>query len=574
MRRRLYPEHNAGAQFFRFCAGEAKNNQMRSEMKTPILLLAVFALSLSLLRAQAPDSANSLTDIPPAIKAILEKPIYKHAIWGLRVVDFDTGTALMNLEPDHNFFIGSVRKVFSVGELLNEIGPEHAYNTPVYRHGRVDHAGILHGDLILDASGDITMGGRTNPDASIAISDYDHNEADSLGNAVLTKPDPLAGYMNLARQVARSGITEIKGNVVIDDRLFKPFNFRDQFNLRPIFVNDDLVDLSINPKSPGDFASVAWRPHSAALGIENALTTSGKGSAYTLKLHPELPQCIGHPDCNAEISGEIPVDFTPPLTDKLPLVQAFRIVQPSNYARTVFIEALEAAGVKVDAPPVAGNPVNLLPHRRLYPPNTKAAELKGQPYSDDAKFILKVSYNIGADTSLLLFGLTQGVDNMDDALKVEKQNLISHYGMRADSIHFIDGSGGGSTTATNQAVTQMLAELKKRVATFPAFFNALPILGVDGTLGSVTDFEKDTSLAAARGQVRAKTGTFVAGSESGLTIKGQAFGGYIAAKSGNHLVYQLVVNNVEVKTLEQMIPVLLQIFQDEGAVSAILWRDF
>jgi D-alanyl-D-alanine carboxypeptidase len=67
-----------------------------------------------------------------------------------------------------------------------------------------------------------------------------------------------------------------------------------------------------------------------------------------------------------------------------------------------------------------------------------------------------------------------------------------------------------------------------------------------------------------------KIETCAASSESGLTIKAQAFGGYITAKSGKHLAYQLVVNNVDAKTLEQMVPVLLQIFQDEGAVSAIL----
>jgi D-alanyl-D-alanine carboxypeptidase len=531
------------------------------------------APALSPVRAQDGCVGNSV-DLPPAIKAIFDKPVYKDATWGLRVVDLDTGKELINLEPDCHFFIGSVRKVFSVGELLNEVGPMHTYDTPVYRHGKVDRAGVLHGDLIVVASGDLTMGGRTNPDGTIAISDYDHNEADSLGNAVLTKPDPLAGYRNLARRVARFGITEIKGNIVIDDRLFQPFKFRGEFDLRPIFVNDDLVDLSILPTIPGDLASVEWRPQSAALGVENSLLTSGPGSGYTLKLDPQDPECIGHPGCTAVITGELPVDFIPPLTNKFPLVQAFRITQPSNYARTVFIEALEAAGVKVDARAVGENPVDLLPHNRLYPRKARVAKLTGLPYSDDAKFVLKVSYNIGADTSLLLFGLTQGADNMDDALKVERENLVSNYRIPDESFHFVDGSGGGPTTATNEAVTQMLAQLKERRATFPTFFDALPILGVDGTLGFVTDFESDPTLAGAKGQVRAKTGTYVTGSESGITIKGQAFGGYIAAKDGRHLVYQLVVNNIDIKTLEELLPMLLQIFQDEGTVSAILWRDY
>ena len=35
--------------------------------------------------------------------------------------------------------------------------------------------------------------------------------------------------------------------MVIDDRLFQAFDFRGEFNVVPIFVNDDVVDLTINP---------------------------------------------------------------------------------------------------------------------------------------------------------------------------------------------------------------------------------------------------------------------------------------------------------------------------------------
>ncbi|KAB2829463.1 MAG: peptidase S13, partial [Candidatus Dadabacteria bacterium] len=133
---------------------------------------------------------------------------------------------------------------------------------------------------------------------------------------------------------------------------------------------------------------------------------------------------------------------------------------------------------------------------------------------------------------------------------------------------FVDGSGGGDTTATNKAVTDWL-DIMTGQPPFDAFFAALPILGVDGSLGFVTDFEQDPTLAGAKGQVHAKTGTFAAGDESGLLIKGQAFGGYIDTKSGRRLVYQLVVNNVPITDFNQ----LLDIFQDEGTISAILWRD-
>ena len=46
------------------------------------------------------------------------------------------------------------------------------------------------------------------------------------------------------------------------------------------------------------------------------------------------------------------MNYQPPLTNKLPLVQTFRIVNPTNYARAVFIEKLQEAGVTVGAPAV------------------------------------------------------------------------------------------------------------------------------------------------------------------------------------------------------------------------------
>ncbi|HJU17104.1 MAG TPA: D-alanyl-D-alanine carboxypeptidase [Stellaceae bacterium] len=532
------------------------------------LLAAVVLLCAGAPQAGADCVSLRTSCVPADIEAIMQQSRYDNATWGLRVVDLNSSRVLLDLNSDYDFFIGSVRKIFSIGELLEQVGAAHRYDTPIYRRGKIDRKGVLHGDLILVASGDLTMGGRTRPDGTIAVSDYDHNEADSLGNAVLTRPNPLAGYSALARQVAAAGITAITGDVAIDDRLFQPFSFRNEFYVRPIFVNDDVVDLIIDPTSPGNPARVRWRPVSQALQVESTLVTSGAGSNYALQLASELPQCIGQPGCAAQVTGQLPVNFSPPFTGKFPLVQTFRIVEPANYARTVLIEALQKAGVTVNAAATEPNPVQLLPPRRSYSPAAKVAELEGLPYADDAKLILKVSYNIGADTSLVLFGVANGVDNMEEALAVERENLTAHYGIPAAAFHFVDGSGGGATTATNKAVTRMLEDMSVR-ATFPAFFEALPILGVDGSIAPVTDFESDPTLAGAKGQVHAKVGTYLLSSGSGLIVKGQAFGGYVAARSGRRLAFELVVNNVAISSLND----LLQIFQDEGTISAMLWRD-
>ena len=99
---------------------------------------------------------------------------------------------------------------------------------------------------------------------------------------------------------------------------------------------------------------------------------------------------------------------------------------------------------------------------------------------------------------------------------------------------------------------------------------ALPTLAMDGSLGFVTDFKKDPSLSGAAGNVHAKTGTYVGPGPNGMVVKGQGFGGFIKSQSGRTLAYHLTVNGVPIGDLQD----LNQIFQDQGTVSALLWRDY
>jgi len=506
--------------------------------------------------------------IPEDIRAIFNKALYDGSIWALRVVDLETGELIYNLRSDDNLFLGSVRKVFTIGEALEALGPDFMFRTPIHRQGSVSAGGVLEGDLVLVATGDLTMGGRRNPNGTMAISNFDHNEANSLGNAVLTAPDPLWGYDSLAEQIAGSGITEITGEVIIDDRLFVPYEFRREFDIRPIFINDDLVDVIINPTNPGEFASVDHRPMSEAFGVDSNLITVSAGEEE-VELVPEFPSCIGLDNCFGTVTGRLPIDFIPPLTKAFPLIQTFRIVRPDNYARTVLIEALQRAGVTVNANPIEQNPIQLLPPQNSYSSNTLLAELVSLPYSEYAKLVLKVSYNIGSDTSLILWGLTEGVDSMDDALVVERENLTQNIGIPGNEFLFFDGSGGGPATATNKAILQML-KYNSEQSFFPEFLDALPILGVDGSLSFVTDFECDSTLSGAKGNAFAKTGTFATGDENGILLKGQALGGYIDAKSGRRLMFNMFVNEVQ---LGFNIEGVLDVFQDQGTITAIIWRD-
>ena len=118
------------------------------------------------------------------------------------------------------FQAASTTKNFTTAATLDALGRNHRFRTPVTHTGRITRSGTLHGNLVLVASGDLTMGGREKPDGTVDYTGFDHTDSNEVpGPATLTAQNPLRGLNDLARQVKRSGIDHVSKNIVIDDRL-------------------------------------------------------------------------------------------------------------------------------------------------------------------------------------------------------------------------------------------------------------------------------------------------------------------------------------------------------------------
>jgi PBP4 family serine-type D-alanyl-D-alanine carboxypeptidase len=495
--------------------------------------------------------------LPRAIRKVMQKPRYSEATWALHVVDLKSGEVIYHLNSHEKLLTGSVRKLYSVGVTLNELGARYRFKTPVFRNGKVDDCGNLKGDLILVAKGDLTLGGRDNGDDTIAITDFDHNDANNLGSAILTKPDPLAGLDKLAGQVAAAGIKRVTGDVIIDDRLFQAFRVPNQDLLvTPIIVNDNRIDVTILPTQAGERARIEWRPHTAAFRVRNNVITVAKGDKTDITLTRTSPH-------EGIVGGQIAEDFVPALPGVKTLVQTFRIddpeapQDPAEFARTTFIEALRRAGVAVNARRVAPNLSENLPPPDSYRAHNKVAELVSAPYAQYSKLILKVSHNLGANLSLMLFGLAHGVNTVEDALAVEQATLIDQYELHRNGFDFpTNGSGSPDSRASAATTVKLLTAMSSR-PTFSVYFKGLPILGVDGSLAEIG------IDSPARGKVFAKTGTFIADGK----IKAQVLAGYIHARSGRHLAYALFVNDAG--AIAEIADVI-NVIQDEGQISTLI----
>ena len=204
----------------------------------------------------APEEEGSL---PASVVRIMDKPQYAHANWGLAEVDPGTSRTRLDRRADEMFIPGSTAKLFNISGAWQTLGPDSRIRTPVYEHGNRTGS-RLDGDLILVGAGDITFGGRTRPDGTVAYTDVDHVDAGTVPGATLT-PESAGRDLVARRAGSGSGLTRIRGDVVVDHRLFSS-TWDPQPT--PVMINDNVVDVLVRPAAAGQPATLSVRPLAAS----------------------------------------------------------------------------------------------------------------------------------------------------------------------------------------------------------------------------------------------------------------------------------------------------------------------
>lgn len=481
---------------------------------------------------------------------------FAHSRWGLLARDTHTGAEAHPINADQFFIPGSNAKLFSVGAAWNALGADYQFQTPVYRLGTAA-AGVLRGNLVLVASGDLTMGGRTKPDGTVDFRNFDHNDANALpglfpAEQLLTSEDPLAGLDELAKDVRGSGISRVDGDIVVDDRLFETDREQNpETPVWPVIINDNLIDLVVTPAASRDApATVTSTPKTGALEIRSTVTTGAADSAV------ELRSAID--GRTLTVSGTVPAGHSP-------VLRIQQIPNPPSFARVAFIEALERAGVHVTAPADAPNRIDLLPAAGSYRNDELVATLRSPPFSEYGKLILKVSHNLGANLCVCLLAVKSGSRSCLDGLATERLFLQQ---ARVDPAGAVLGDGQGISTTdlvTPRAVVGLLTYFAAR-PDFARWKAALPVMGQDGSLARMLP-----RSPAAR-HVFAKTGTLISGDllNARALLSVNAIAGYIDTSDRRSLAFALYVNNVP---MSDPATELFAVNDTLGSIAAILWGE-
>lgn len=513
-----------------------------------LLLMAVASGTAAQAAASRDDDGPDRLDrLDPRITEIMRKPDYPNAQWGLLQRDPGSGRVIHSRFAEQFFVPGSTAKLFSVSGAWQALGGDHRFRTPVYAVGE-RRGSTVKGNLDLVAQGDLTMGGRTRRDGTVDYTDLDHTYANSFPGATLTPENPLAGLDLIAQQVRRSGITRVDGNVIVDDRLFRPEPSFDPVPT-PLIINDNLIDLVTTPGGrPGAPARLDWRPRVAPYRVTSTVKTVAAGKPTDIEV------ATSENGTRIRLSGTIAAGSDPAL-------RVSDIADPSAFGRTALIEALGRAGVKVTAKATGPNPAGRLPGS--YKGRPRVATYTSPPFAQYAKLIFKVSHNLGANLAVCLMAVTKGSQDCMDGFPV-LADFLDRAGVARKQVQLADGRGGNpADRATPNALVQMLTYWL-HTPEAARFRNALPILGVDGLLAN------NCRDCPARGKVFAKTGAAVGldALNNRLAVGAITIAGYLDKGHGRFDVFYAGVNGASTPTTD--VNGVLTIGNDLAMISAYL----
>jgi serine-type D-Ala-D-Ala carboxypeptidase/endopeptidase (penicillin-binding protein 4) len=461
------------------------------------------------------------------IREVIDKPEYKQARWGILIVDAASGKTLFEQNAERLFAPASTTKLFSCATALCELGPNYQFTTPVFARGRMKD-GILDGDLILVASGDLTFGGRTDKQGKIVFANNDHSYANGgASEAELTDTNPLLALESLAKQTVDTGVREVQGEILIDDRLFNRSRGTGSGPdvLSPIIVNDNVLDIIVTPGAkPGDRARVRMRPETAYYQMESEVITVAENKTG-IQLHSVSSMHFA-------VRGTIAVS-------NKQTVRVLHVEQPAFFARALFIECLRRAGVRVQANLFQPRQIDI-PAKSDYEKLTRIAEFKSPPLVQAIEVTLKVSHNLYASTLPLLVAASHNERTLEQGLR-RQGKLLKDLGVPVETISFGGGAGGANADAiTPLAAIKLLQAIGKRPEG-EAFFNGLPVLGVDGTLA-----EAVKSDSPAKGKARGKTGTLTwyDAMNDRVLLKSKTLAGSMETAKGTKLYIAIFLNDM------------------------------
>ncbi|QXI27622.1 D-alanyl-D-alanine carboxypeptidase/D-alanyl-D-alanine endopeptidase [Pseudomonas vanderleydeniana] len=435
------------------------------------------------------------SDFCASLDNTLRSPVMQGAVTSLVVREAGSGKLVCEYNAQSRLVPASSMKLVTTAAAMDVLGADFRFSTSVLTTG-VQQGNLLIGDLYLRGSGDPT----------------------------LRQED----YQALAADLARKGITRVRGRLILDDTAFD----RQRLGLdwdpadEQQYFAAQISALSISPNADFDAGSIlvnvraagvrqppriSFTPDNRYMTLANRATT-GRGGSLVV----------------SRVSGSNLLQINGALPKGAERVVQLSVWEPTGLVGDVFRTALLQRGIVVEGGSVLG---------MATPPQARVlVEHQSAVLADLMAPLLKLSNNNMAEILLKAMGRKTANAGTAVAGAAAVSGFLQRQGVSPAGLQQFDGSG---LSRRNQVSARTLSDLLLAVRNRPwfnAWYAALPVAGnpermVGGTL------RKRLRGTAAANNVHAKTGSM-----RGVS----SLAGYVTSGTGQPLVFAMLTNNYRV----------------------------
>ena len=435
------------------------------------------------------------------VDSLIDSPDFRTANWGLLVVDPESGETLYARNADKLFMPASNMKLLTGSTAVVQLGPEYRWTTTLFARGPVRDS-ILAGDLLVRGNGDPSVSGH------------------------MHKGDALAPLRALADSLRAHGVTRVHGRLVAapspftDAPLGLGWAWDDldaaySAGVDALYFNEGFTEVVVRAGGhAGDPVRATTRPATTFPALIVRARTVAKlaraaTAADSVASHLGISAAQDSSRAGVVVTGNIAAG------DSEVVEITFRDQQAAYLL--ALREALSARGIVVDGEPTDSS-------ARL----DSIAAMRSPSLREVLPFFEKPSQNQIGELLLKTLALEKtGIGRADSGAQVVARQMLA-WGASADGFAIRDGSGlSRHDYVSPRTIVQVLGAMRAQ-PTFRLFYDALPIAGVDGTIGGRM---KGT---AAMSNLHAKTGSL---------DKARSLSGYVTTADGHMLLFSALCNN-------------------------------
>ena len=508
--------------------------RLRRRNREFALALAIFAVSVSPLHAQnhAKHGTKNAEPSPSLLEeeklkfttraaAVLSTEQPAKGEWGILIVDAKSGQVLFEQNADRYFVPASNMKLLTTALALATLGPDYRFRTTLEAQTGASAEGKINGPLYFVGRGDPNLSNRKFP--------FDAKEE--------FDGPPEKAVIELADQLVAAGVKEISGDIVGDDSYFPRERYPNGWEIddmvweygaavSAIIVDDNTVALTL---TAGDVSGEAVRaelaPATTDFSVTNLVMTSASGVKSDLTLKRE-------PGSNTvTVSGTLPAQSKP---RKLVLA----VQEPALHAAVMLKRLLEERGVKVDG---VARAQSASPNAKTAPERVVLASHNSVPLAEAVKLVNKISQNLHTESLLRTAARQICLQTKSDAEPKDCSALTSEdyaaiaakfyadAGIATGDVVQTDGLGLSRHDLVTPRAFVALLQYAAKQSWFAAFYDSLPVAGLDGTL------EDRLKNSSATMRVHAK---------SGSVEHVRTRSGYAELPNGQRLIFSFMSNNM------------------------------